>query len=101
MRQEAISINQEKKEYKNMARNMVSIKFLGMQCVITKKDSVNIPFTEKMTVKDALEFVRHNYPDLDLDEGMIFITVNQEKTSLDRLLCANDTISFVPYISGG
>ena len=79
----------------------VSIKFFGTQRFITKKDSVSIPFTEKMIVKDALEFVKHNYPDLDLDEGMIFATVNQEKTSLDRPLCADDAISFMPYISGG
>ncbi|MFH1926443.1 MAG: MoaD/ThiS family protein [Chloroflexota bacterium] len=80
---------------------MVSVKFLGMQRVVTKKDSVNIPITGEMTVKDILEFVKNLYPDLTLDEEMLFVTVNQEKASLDRLLSADDTVSFLPHISGG
>ena len=80
---------------------MVSVKFLGMQRVVTKKDSINIPITGEMTVKDILEFVKNLYPNLNLDEEMLFVTVNQEKASLDRLLSADDTVSFLPHISGG
>ncbi len=80
---------------------MVSVKFLGMQRIVTKKDSVNIPITGEMTVKDILELVKNLYPDLNLDEEMLFVTVNQEKASLDRLLMADDTVSFLPHISGG
>ena len=80
---------------------MVSVKFFGMQRVVTKKDTINIPITGEMTVNEVLEFVKNLYPNLNLDEGMIFITVNQEKASLDRLLSADDTISFLPHISGG
>jgi len=80
---------------------MVSVKFLGMQRVVTKKDSINIPITGEMTVKDILEFVKNLYPNLNLDEEMLFVTVNQEKASLDSLLSVDDTISFLPHISGG
>ena len=80
---------------------MVSVKFFGMQRVVTKKDSINIPVTGEMTVKDTLEFVKNLYPNLNLDEEMLFVTVNQEKASLDRLLRADDTVSFLPHISGG
>ena len=80
---------------------MVSVKFLGMQRVVTKKDSVNIPITGEMTVKDILELVKNLYPGLNLDEEMLFVTVNQEKADLDRLLMADDTVSFLPHISGG
>ena len=80
---------------------MVSVKFLGMQRIVTKKDSVNIPVTGEMTVKDILELVKNLYPGLNLDEEMLFVTVNQEKASLDRLLSADDTVSFLPHISGG
>lgn len=80
---------------------MVSIKFLGMQRIVTKKDAVNIPFKKEMRVSDVLELVKNLYPDLHLDAGVIFVTVNQEKASLDRLLRANDTVSFLPHISGG
>jgi len=80
---------------------IVSIEFLGMQRIVTKTSSIDMPITEKTRVNDALEYVRHQYPDLHLDEGMVLITVNQETASLDRILKANDTVSFLPFISGG
>ncbi len=80
---------------------MVSVKFFGMQRVATKKDTINIPITGEMTVNEVLEYVKNLYPNLNLDEEMLFVTVNQEKASLDRLLSADDTISFLPHISGG
>jgi molybdopterin converting factor small subunit len=82
-------------------KTMVSVKFLGMQRVVTKKDSIAIPVTGEMTVKDILESVKDLYPGLNLDEGLLFVTVNQEKASLDRPLSTDDTISFIPHISGG
>ncbi|MFC1934201.1 MoaD/ThiS family protein [Chloroflexota bacterium] len=60
-----------------------------------------MPITENTTVNDALEYVRQQYPDLHLNEGIILTTVNHEIASLDRILSANDTISFLPFISGG
>ncbi|NQT05844.1 MAG: MoaD/ThiS family protein [Dehalococcoidia bacterium] len=80
---------------------MVSVKFFGMQRTVTKKDSLDIPVTGEMTVKDILALVKNLYPALNLDEEMLFVTVNQEKASLDRLLGADDSISFLPHISGG
>ena len=85
-----------------MAQKMtVSVKFLGMQRVVTKKDSLDIPVTGEKTVRDILELVKNLYPALNLDEHMMLVTVNQEKASLDRLLGSDDSISFLPHISGG
>ena len=80
---------------------IASIEFLGMQRVLTKTSRIDMPITDKMRVNDALEYVRHRYPALHLDEGVILIIVNQETASLDRILKANDTVSFLPFISGG
>ena len=80
---------------------IVSIEFLGMQRIVTKTDVIDMPITEKTTVNDAFEYVRHQYPDLHLDKGMVLVTVNQKVESLDRILRANDTVSFLPFISGG
>lgn len=80
---------------------IASIEFLGMQRAITKTNSLDMPISEKTRVNDALEYVRHRYPDLHLDEGMSLITVNHEIASLDRILKANDTVSFLPFIGGG
>jgi len=80
---------------------VVSIKFHGMQRVVTNTDSINMPITGKTRVNDALEYVRQQYPELHLEEGMMVVAVNLEIASLDRILRDKDTISFLPLIAGG
>ena len=80
---------------------IVSIKFFGMQRAVTKTDSIDMPITEKSRVVDALEYVRHRYPELPLAQETVLITVNQEQASLDTMLKPNDIVSFLPSIGGG
>lgn len=80
---------------------VVSIKFLGMQRVITNIDSIDMPITGKTKVNDALQYVRQQYPALNLEEGMALATVNLEAAPLDRILRDRDTVSFLPLIAGG
>ena len=80
---------------------VVSIEFLGIQRILTKKDSITMPITEETRVNDALEYIKCRYPELSLDSEIIIITVNHEMSSLDRVLKGNDTVSFLPHISGG
>jgi molybdopterin converting factor small subunit len=80
---------------------VVSIKFLGMQRVVTNTDSIDMPITGKTSVNDALEYVRQQYPALPLEEGMVLVSVNLEAAPLDRVLRDKDTISFLPLIAGG
>ena len=80
---------------------VVSIEFLGMQRMVTKTNGMDMPITEKTRVKDALEYVRCQFSDLNLDIETTLVTVNHNKAALDRILKANDVISFLPFISGG
>jgi len=80
---------------------IASIKFLGMQRVITNTDSLDIPINGNTRVQNALEYVRQHYPELPLEEGMVIITVNHEIAKPDRILKDKDTISFLPLIAGG
>jgi len=80
---------------------VVSIKFHGMQRLVTNTDSIDMPINEKTTVNDALEYVKQKYPGLHLDEGTIIAAVNLEIASLDRILRESDTVSFLPNIAGG
>ncbi len=80
---------------------VVSVKFLGMQRIVTNADSIDMPITGNTRVNDALEYVRQQYPDLPLDEEMVLATVNLQVASLDRILKGNDTVSFLPIIGGG
>jgi len=85
-----------------MSKQMVvSVKFLGMQRLITDTDSLEMPINGNTKVQDALDYVRQRYPDLPLEEGMALITVNHEVATKDRVLKDGDTISFLPLIAGG
>ena len=79
----------------------VSIQFFGIQRTITKTESIHMPFIEKTSVTDALEYIRSQYPALHLDKGMVLVTVNQKMASLDTELRENDIVLFLPHIGGG
>ena len=80
---------------------VISIKFHGMQRLVTNTDSINMPITEKTRLSDALEYAKQQYPGLHLEEGTIIAAVNLEVASLDRILKDKDTVSFLPNIAGG
>ena len=82
-------------------KSTISVEFHGVQRVITGEDAIVIEITGKTKVKDVFEIVNRRYSGLDLDEGMVIMTVNQEKVPTDRVLDADDTVSFIPHISGG
>jgi molybdopterin converting factor small subunit len=79
----------------------VSIKLSGMQQVIAGAKVVEMPVTGYSTVRDALEFIKKNYPQLHLESGAMFFLVNHEVATLDKALGASDTIEFIPAIGGG
>jgi molybdopterin converting factor small subunit len=79
----------------------VSIEFFGAQRVITKTDRIDMPITEDTTVHDVLEYVKRRYHAPQLDKRMVIVTINRQITSLDRVLSTGDTVSFLPFISGG
>jgi molybdopterin converting factor small subunit len=80
---------------------IVTIKFVGMQRIVTNKESIEMPISGKSSVRDALSYVKQHYPDLFLEEDMVLVHVNYEISCLDRTLKPNDTISFLPVIAGG
>jgi molybdopterin converting factor small subunit len=80
---------------------VVSIDFFGTQRSLTQTNNIAMPIDEETRVTDALTYVKNQYPELPLDERMVLVTVNEEMASLDRLLQADDTVSFLPYICGG
>jgi molybdopterin converting factor small subunit len=79
----------------------VSIEFLGMQRAVTGTDRIEMAITAKSRVDNALEYIRTKYPQLHLDERMVLVTVNQKLAPRDQVLKPDDTVSFLPFISGG
>lgn len=80
---------------------VVSIEFFGRQRLVTQKHRIDMPITGETRLNDVLEYVRNLFPTLRLDDGMVLATVNHEMASLDRILNANETVSFLPFIGGG
>jgi molybdopterin converting factor small subunit len=80
---------------------LVSIKFLGMQRLVTSTDSIDMPINGNTRVNDALKYVTQRYPGLPLEEGMVLATVNLQVATPDMILKDKDTISFLPLIAGG
>ncbi|MBM3167583.1 MAG: MoaD/ThiS family protein [Chloroflexi bacterium] len=80
---------------------VVSIEFFGRQRQVTQTHSIKMPITGETKLNDALAYVRNLFPALHLDDGAILVTVNHEMASLDRVLMANETVSFLPFIGGG
>jgi molybdopterin converting factor small subunit len=79
----------------------VTVEFLGTQRATIGAERIEIPITGKTTVNDALDYVQHKYPQLKLAEWMVIVVVNQEIAPRDQILHDGDTISFLPFISGG
>ncbi len=80
---------------------VVSINFCGIQRTLTKTNSVEMPLAQKTRVTDVLEFLKDRYPELPLDESSFLVTVNQEVSTLQRVLHPYDSVSFLPHIGGG
>jgi len=80
---------------------IASVEFLGTQRVVTETHRVDIPVSEKTSLKDALDYINQQYPSLGLDDNAVIITVNSEISSPGRILKANDIVLFLPVIGGG
>jgi molybdopterin converting factor small subunit len=79
----------------------VTVEFLGTQRAATGAERVEMPITTNTTVNDALDYVQRKYPQLKLAEWMVLVVVNQHIVSREQVLKAGDTISFLPFLSGG
>ncbi len=79
----------------------VSIKLTGMQQVMAGAAVVEMPVTGYSTVRDALEYIKKNYPKIRLDNGAVLAVVNNQVSNLDKALGASDTIEFIPALGGG
>jgi molybdopterin converting factor small subunit len=79
----------------------VTAEFLGTQRAASGAERIEIPITAKTTVNDVLDYVQRKYPQLKLAEWMVIVVVNQHIASREQVLKAGDTISFLPFLSGG
>lgn len=80
---------------------MVSVRFYGAQCLLTRTREVQVPLLKNQRVRDVFLYLMNCYPDLSLSEKAVMITVNDNISAMNALLNPNDKISFLPHIGGG
>lgn len=85
-----------------MDKNLyITIELFGMHGIIANTDRIQMPFSGKKTVIDAINYVIKQYPEITIDKESIFVAVNHEIVPTTKLLQANDTVSLLPHIGGG
>jgi molybdopterin converting factor small subunit len=89
------------KNVENFKNGSISIEIFGDHRLAAKTGRIRLPFVNGITAGDAFDRVRKNYPEIDLDEKSIIITVNHVVASHDKLLKPDDIVSFLPHIGGG
>ena len=72
-----------------------------MHGIIANTDRIQMPFSGKKTVIDAINYVIKQYPEITIDKESSFIAVNHEIAPLIKVLQANDIVSLLPPIGGG
>ena len=80
---------------------VISVDFNGSQREVTRTRKIEVQLKKGKRVNDVLSHVKGLYPDLSLPEDTYLVIVNNQVTSKEQILKANDRISLIPHIGGG
>ena len=80
---------------------VISVDFNGSQRGVTRTRNIDVHLQKGERVDDVLAYVKDLYPDLFVSENSCLVIVNNQVTTKDRILEANDRISIIPHIGGG
>ena len=81
---------------------VIYVSFFGLQRKLAQTDCVNVPLSSEIrVVEDLFHYIEVRYPALSLNKKSVLVMVNNNASSLDRELCPNDEVSFMPPIGGG
>jgi molybdopterin converting factor small subunit len=80
---------------------MVSVQFHGTHRLVTRRERMDVPLAENGRVKDLIAHLSRCFPGLRLAAEDLMITVNDQASTLSRMLKPNDTVAILPHIGGG
>ncbi|MBW1997727.1 MAG: MoaD/ThiS family protein [Deltaproteobacteria bacterium] len=80
---------------------VVSVEFHGVQRKLTREDQIRVPVSENATIKDVINYLRGKYPELQLNQSGVMVSVNERILPMDHVLESNDRITLLPPIGGG
>ena len=79
----------------------VSVQFHGVHRAITRVNKIRFALTSNARVSDLLNHIQCTYPDLKLSQDDIMVSINNQVSTVNHHLKAEDTISFLPHVGGG
>lgn len=79
----------------------VSVQFHGVHRAITRVNEIRFALASNARVSDLLKHIQCTYPDLELNQGDIMVSINNKVSSVNHPLSSEDEISFLPHVGGG
>ncbi|MCP4666307.1 MAG: MoaD/ThiS family protein [Deltaproteobacteria bacterium] len=80
---------------------VVWVQFFGIQRALIQANEVEVPLHGQGRVGDVFSYIRNCYPDLQLCEEDLLITVNNRVSDMEQGLNPDDKLAFLPHIGGG
>jgi molybdopterin converting factor small subunit len=80
---------------------VVMVQFFGIQRALTQTNEVEVPLNGQGRVGDVFSYIQNCYPDLELCEEDLLVTVNSKVSSMEQGLNPYDKLAFLPHIGGG
>ncbi|MBC8176034.1 MAG: MoaD/ThiS family protein [Desulfobacteraceae bacterium] len=79
----------------------VSVQFHGVHRAITRVNEIRLALASNARVSDLFKHIQCTYPDLQLSQDDIMVSINDQLSTMNHPLNSEDKISFLPHIGGG
>lgn len=79
----------------------VLVQFHGVHRAITRVNEVRFALASNARVSDLFKRIERTYPDLQLSQDDIMVSINDRVSTMNHSLNPEDKISFLPHIGGG
>ncbi len=80
---------------------VVSVQFHGVHRAITRVNEVRFALASNARVSDLFKRIQRIYPNLQLSQDDIMVSINDQLSTMNQPLNSEDKISFLPHIGGG
>jgi len=79
----------------------VAVQFHGVHRAITRGNQIRFALASNARVSDLFKHIERTYPDLQLSQDDIMVSINDKVSTMNHSLNPEDKISFLPHIGGG
>jgi len=80
---------------------VVSVQFHGVHRAITRVNEIRLSLSSNARISDLFKRIERSYPDLQLSQEDITVSINDQVSTVNQPLNPEDKITFLPHIGGG